>query len=93
MYSHYIYQSGAALLVEIPDKMEAAAANTTNQRSSTSGSNSTVSTESQNATSGTAKTSTAGSETGQTSTTASSTNKNVGSTPTGAAPGIHMFCT
>ncbi|KAJ7354749.1 hypothetical protein OS493_030526 [Desmophyllum pertusum] len=52
------------------DKMEAAAAVITSQRSSTGSSNSTASTESQSNTPATVKTSTTGSETGQTSTVA-----------------------
>ncbi|XP_078376381.1 transformation/transcription domain-associated protein-like isoform X4 [Oculina patagonica] len=63
-------------------KMEAAAAVITSQRSSTGGSSSTASTESQNTTPATVKTSTTGSETGQTGTVASSTaNRTAGSTP------------
>lgn len=72
----------AVFYFNISDKMEAAAAVITSQRSSTGSSNSTASTESQSNTPATVKTSTTGSETGQTSTVASSTaNRSVGSTP------------
>ncbi|KAL9966032.1 hypothetical protein ACROYT_G024040 [Oculina patagonica] len=63
-------------------KMEAAAAVITSQRTSTGGSNSTASTESQSTTPVTVKTGTTGSETGQTGTIASSTaSRTAGSTP------------
>ena len=58
---------------QIPDKMEAAAAGISAHRSSTGGTNTTSSSDSQNATSAAPKTSTTGSETGQTSTAAAST--------------------
>ena len=58
---------------QIPDKMEAAAAGISAHRSSTGGTNTTASSDSQNANSAASKTSTTGSETGQTSTAAAST--------------------
>lgn len=61
------------LYFKIPDKMEAAAAGISAHRSSTGGTNTTASSDSQNANSSASKTSTTGSETGQTSTAAAST--------------------
>ena len=57
----------------IPDKMEAAAAGISAHRSSTGGTNTTASSDSQNVNSAASKTSPTGSETGQTSTAAAST--------------------
>ena len=61
------------LYFKIPDKMEAAAAGISAHRSSTGGTNTTASSDSQNANSSASKTSTTGSETGQTTTAAAST--------------------